>query len=171
MRTRNFLTIVLAIAMMIAVPVSAQVNVVWDGETSAVWGLNTNWVGDVLPATIDDVEFNDVGLGGVGLTVDMNGASIEVNDMLISGDADGYDFVSSGGDLSIAELTHSATGVNTFSGDLYTTGAVNVNAGRLAITGNSNGIGGAGNVNAGGIHEARPLSLGMDKVTLNGGKG
>jgi|GEM_PF-5348203 len=161
MRNGNIMTIVLAVAiMLIAAPVSAQVNVVWDGETSAVWGLNTNWVGDVAPTDIDDVEFNDVGLAGVGLTVDMNGASIEVNDMLISGGADGYDFIGSGGDLSVADFTHSATGTNTFSGDLYTTGAVNVNAGKLAITGDANGIGGAVNVNAGAIARSQAFLAG-----------
>jgi len=172
MRTRNFLTIVLAIAMMIAAPLSAQVNVVWDGSNDANWATAANWVGDALPTTIDDVTFNDVGLAGVGLEIDMQAADVDVANMFISQSADGYNFTATGaGSLLVNDLTHSASGVNTIATDLFTTGAINVDAGRLVIPGNANGIDGAVNVNAGGVLEARPFSLGVATITLNGGTG
>jgi hypothetical protein len=170
MRTRNALSILLVVAMVIATPMSAmaQVDATWNGQISGEWLEITtlNWTGGVPNAADAIARFDE---GGITKTVDMNGQAITVQDMFISGLADGYDItdVATGGSLTAGTITHSATGTNTISGAIITSGAITVSAGQLNLTG-ANTIGGAVNV-TGGTLGGNGTSLANSTITLSGG--
>lgn len=112
--------------------------VVWDGETSANWATATNWVGDVLPTSTDDVmipdETNDpvittavevksinVQAGGA---LSINSNSLKVNEVTILNGtmtvASGASFVplgnlSGGGSATVSKNTTFNTSVGRYS--------------------------------------------------------
>ncbi|MDP6635075.1 MAG: hypothetical protein QGG42_09270, partial [Phycisphaerae bacterium] len=68
MQRRNRLTIILAVAIAIATPASAQVDATWDGNsgTDLFWLTGDNWVGATAPnAGLDIARFDDTGVMGV----------------------------------------------------------------------------------------------------------
>jgi len=160
--------------MVIATPMSAmaQTDATWLGGLDDKWNTGVfNWVGDVAPnGSADIARFVDG--GALNRTVDINGTLLEVQDMYISLTADGYNITDTNvtpGLLTIGSLTHNASGSNTVSAAITTSGAINVDSGALALTNSGNTIGGAVNVASGATLEAYAGSLGASTVTLNGG--
>jgi len=129
--TIMFAAVVLAIAVAIATPVSAQVDATWDGSTlDTLWLTGDNWIGGTAPnAGLDIARFDDTGIGGA---VDMNGNALSVFDMYISGAADGYDIRN--GTLTADNVYHSAVGTNTISGAVSVSGTLTISGGRLNLT-------------------------------------
>jgi autotransporter-associated beta strand protein len=64
-----------SIAALLSVQSAQAANQVWDGDTSALWSLGTNWVGNPLdaavPGTGETATFN--GLGNGNTTIDLGG--------------------------------------------------------------------------------------------------
>jgi fibronectin-binding autotransporter adhesin len=108
MRTRNALSILLVVAMVIATPMSAmaQVDATWKGQINGEWLQITglNWTGGVPNAADATARFDE---NGITKTVDVNGQAITVQDMFISDLADTYDItdVATGGSLGSSAIS------------------------------------------------------------------
>ncbi|MBT3198451.1 MAG: hypothetical protein HN350_00895, partial [Phycisphaerales bacterium] len=180
MTTRKALNIVLAITMVFAAPLStqAQESHTWTGDGGTLWNDVFNWDTFDIPEAIDTVTFDG---NGVELVVDMDGDPLllepgtvidtTVDTMTISGAADGYDFINTNltpGVLNLTTLNHTASGENTISGALVTSGAITVSNGTLNLAG-ANTIGGAVNVTGGTLKATVPASVASSTVTLDGG--
>jgi len=134
MRTRNAITIVLAIAMMIAAPLSAA-TIVWEGDIDTLWTEGTNWVDNIAPTTGDVAQFDEV--TGVAFSVDMSGGAIDVDGIFITLGADLYDITNGTLNIGVGNVVHDATGSNTISGalGLGANSIVVTNGGTLEISG------------------------------------
>nr|MBC8374224.1 hypothetical protein [Planctomycetota bacterium] len=152
MRTRNAITIVLAIAMIFTLTAAANAAAyTWDddGGVDDTWnydpgtGFYTNWdlLGSdpaVLPGASDSVTFANILGNGTIYAVDMNGLTLAVQDMFISGVADTFN-IGGTGSLAVTNLNHdsAAAAGNTISGTLSiaNSGKIDVSAGTLSISG------------------------------------
>ncbi|KJS18712.1 MAG: hypothetical protein VR78_04105 [Hoeflea sp. BRH_c9] len=136
---------VLALSLFMA-PASAQT--VWDGDTDTEFSTNTNWVGDVAPGALDEVDINNAGLG---------------NQPVVTG-AELVDIVNlSDGSLTI-DVAGSLTVANTFN--LSATGILN---GPGIVTATTTSISG-GTVSAGAVLSGdHTITGGVINGTLNGG--
>jgi hypothetical protein len=171
MRTRNSLTILLAAVMVISAPMSAMAaDATWNGQATSDWNLILNWTpSTAVPNGAGDIaRFHDLITNET--TADMNGLAITVQDMYISGTADGYEITNTGGAevLTAGTLTHSASGTNTISANLTTSGAISVSDGTLVLSG-TNAIGGAVNVTGGRLQAAAPPAVASSTINLAGG--
>ena len=141
MRTRNALTIVLAISMTIAAPLSAGTDAVWDtGNLNNDWGDPDNWVGGVPNADDATATFDETGTVGA---VDIGAGAILLQQLILTGAADEYDIGNNSGTLLLTDMSgsiaHSASGANTISGKLsLSNGAINVTNGQLNLTNTAN---------------------------------
>ena len=184
MQTRNAITIVLAIVMMIAAPLSAGPVAspgVWAaGGIDTKWDTALNW--DITPDHPDGAgataTFTDIASGGVAYVVDLNGLTLSVDDLIFSSISDSFS-IGGTGSLAVTNLNHTATTENTISGALsISSGAINVSNGALNLTNTANAINAATTVTVSGTGTLSAQgttgvvdasSLGDADITLSGG--
>lgn len=81
----------------------------WDGETSANWATNTNWVGDVTPVALDELTFS--GTANTATNNDLT-AGIEFNGISFTNTADTESFSLSGNSIVLGGDISQSTAVS-----------------------------------------------------------
>lgn len=129
----------------------------WSGATNT-WNTNTNWVGDVLPATNDSLVFGEAGAGGLLLNNDH--ASFNVAGITFNADAPAY---------VIGDGTTDPNVGNSF----VLTGGVTNNSSKLQTLNTPFSISANGNfsTNRGDISLAGNISVNGTNGILKGGPG
>jgi hypothetical protein len=135
----------------------------WIGGASGDWNTATNWSGNAVPTSVDDVVIN------AGATVSISSGSGSVRSLTVSGTLD----VTAGTSLNIAGASNIAGTLNlvgslTGAGNLAIGGTVNLNGGTWSGSGTVTVSAGGTLVSDGASTSSRNLSN-AGTVTINSG--